>query len=134
MTNRTEKSQAGLGRLRAALRYSFAGLAAAFRTEAAFRQECALAAVGVVVALALPTTWTQAALLIHAVLLVLVVELLNSAVEAAVDRISLERHELAKRAKDLGSAAVLVALVLAAIVWGLVLYDLFGTRGPGGLP
>ena len=120
------KNKAGLVRLRRALLYSFAGLASAFRTESAFRQEVAGATVLVLIAVALPASLVQTALLLGAVLLVLVVELLNSAVEATVDRISLEDHELAKRAKDLGSASVFVSLVNGAVVWGLVLYDIFG--------
>ena len=120
------KNRAGLVRIWRALLYSFAGLASAFRTESAFRLELAGAAVLVPTAVALPATLVQTALLIGTVLLVLVVELLNSAVEATVDRISLEDHELAKRAKDFGSAAVFVSLVNGAVVWGLVLYDIFG--------
>lgn len=120
------KNQAGITRIRRALLYSLAGLESAFRTESAFRLEVAGATVLVAVAVALPATLVQTALLLGAVLLVLVVELLNSAVEATVDRISLEHHELAKKAKDLGSAAVFVALVNCAVIWGLVLYDLFG--------
>ena len=118
-TERTSphKSQAGITRIWRALLYSLAGLESAFRTESAFRLE---------VVVALPTSLTQTALLLGALLLVLMVELLNSAVEAAVDRISLEHHALAKKAKDVGSAAVLVALVNCAVIWGLVLYDLFG--------
>ena len=77
------------------------------------------------VALAIGATFTQKALLVAAVLLVLAVELLNSAIEATVDRISLEHHSLAKRAKDAGSAAVLVALVSCAVVWALVLADVY---------
>ena len=80
----------------------------------------------VLIAVALPASLVQTALLLGAVLLVLVVELLNSAVEATVDRISLEDHELARRAKDLGSASVFVSLVNGVVVWGLVLYDIFG--------
>ena len=120
------KSKTGLVRIRHALFYSFAGLASAFRNESAFRQELALATVLVPIAVALPATLVQTALLIHSVLIVLVAELLNSAVEATVDRISLEDHTLAKQAKDIGSAAVFVSLVGCAMVWGLVLYDLFG--------
>ena len=120
------KNRAGLVRIWRALLYSFAGLASAFRTEPAFRLEVAGAAVLVPVAVALPTTHVQSALLLGAVLLVLVVELLNSAVEATVDRISLDDHELAGKAKDAGSAAVFVSLVNCAAVWGLVLYDIFG--------
>lgn len=120
------KSKTGLVRIRRALFYSFAGLMSAFRNESAFRQELVLATVLVLIAAALPATLVQIALLINAVLLVLVVELLNSAVEATVDRISLDDHELAKQAKDIGSAAVFVSLVSCAVVWGLVLYDIFG--------
>ena len=120
------KNRAALTRIWRALLYSFAGLASAFRTEAAFRLEVAGAAVLVPIAVVLPATLAQTVLLLGAVALVLVVELLNSAVEATVDRISLDDHELAKKAKDLGSAAVFVSLVNCAVVWGLVLYDTFG--------
>ena len=120
------KGKAGLVRIWRALFYSFAGLTSAFRHESAFRQELALAAVLVAIAIALPASLVQIALLIHSVLFVLVAELLNSAVEAAVDRISFDDHALAKRAKDIGSAAVFVSLVGCAVVWGLVLYDIFG--------
>ncbi len=120
------KGKAGLVRIWRALTYSFAGLASAYRTESAFRLEVAVATVLVVIAAALPATLVQTALLLGAVLLVLVVELLNSAVEATVDRISLDDHELARKAKDVGSAAVFVSLVNCAVVWGLVLYDIFG--------
>ena len=120
------KSKAGLFRIWRALLYSFAGLSSAFRNESAFRQELALAAVLVLIAMALPATLVQIALLIHSVLFVLVAELFNSAVEATVDRISLDHHELAKQAKDIASAAVFVSLVGCAVVWGLVLYDIFG--------
>ena len=120
------KNRAGLVRIWRALLYSFAGLASAFRTEPAFRLEVAGAAVLVPIVVALPATLVQSALLLGAVLLVLVVELLNSAVEATVDRISLDNHELARKAKDVGSAAVFVSLVNGAVVWGLVLYDIFG--------
>jgi diacylglycerol kinase (ATP) len=99
-----------------------AGLAAAYRNEDAFRQEVWLAAVLVPLALWLPASGIGKALMIASVLLVILVELVNSAVEAAVDRISFEQHHLAKRAKDIGSAAVFVALVNAVVVWGLVLF------------
>ncbi len=120
------KSKAGLVRIWRALRHSMAGLVSAFRKELAFRQELALATVLVVIAVALPATPTQIALLVSVVLLVLIVELLNTAVEATVDRISFDDHALAKQAKDSGSAAVFVSLVGCAAVWGLVLYDIFG--------
>lgn len=116
------KGKTGLVRIWNALHYSLAGLSQAFRHEDAFRQECILALILLPVALFYPHTGTQKALLIACVLLVLIVELLNSAVEAVVDRVGLERHELAKRAKDIGSAAVLITLLNLTIVWGLVFF------------
>ena len=113
----------GLARIVNATSYSVAGLRSAWRHESAFRQECMLALVLVPCAFWLAETWSQAALLIAAVGLVLVVELLNSAVEAAVDRLGDEFHELAGRAKDLGSAAVFVSLVVLATTWVLVALD-----------
>lgn len=115
------KGQTGARRVWNALNYSLSGLRAAYRNEDAFRQETLLASVMVPLALFLPATAVGKALMIGSVLLVLIVELLNSAVEAAVDRISLDRHRLSKRAKDIGSAAVLLTLTLAAAVWALVL-------------
>jgi diacylglycerol kinase (ATP) len=118
-----------LGRIWHATRYSLHGLHAAYHHEAAFRQELMLASLLVPAAFALafwsPLTWTQCALLIASVLLVLLVELLNSALESIVDRISAEQHALSKRAKDTGSAAVLVTLVNCVVVWVLVLVDVF---------
>lgn len=99
------------------------GLRAAYRHEDAFRQEVWLAVLLIPVAVLLPGSGIGKALMIGSVLLVLVVELLNSAVEATVDRISLENHRLAKRAKDIGSAAVLISLANVAAVWSLVLLD-----------
>jgi diacylglycerol kinase (ATP) len=116
------KGKTGLARIWNALRYSLAGLRAAFRHEDAFRQECLLAIVLIPLALFMPTGAIGKALLIGSVLFVLVVELVNSAIEATVDRVSLEHHRLAKRAKDIGSAAVLLALVNLALVWGLVIF------------
>ena len=101
--------------------YSVEGLRAALRHEAAFRQEVVLALLLIPAALSMPVAATGKALMIAAVVLVLIVELLNSAVEAAVDRISLEHHALAKRAKDIGSAAVMLALINVPVVWALVL-------------
>lgn len=115
------KGATGLKRLANATRYSLAGLAAAARHEDAFRQELVLAALLVPLGLWLGEGGAERALLVGSVLLVLVVELLNSAVEATVDRVSLDDHSLAKRAKDMGSAAVMVALACAAAVWLLVL-------------
>lgn len=111
------KGETGLRRVVSATRNSIAGLAEAVRYEDAFRQELLLAAILVPLAFVVGRTGVERALLIGAVLLVLIVELLNSAVEATVDRISFENHRLAKRAKDLGSAAVLVALLTAAATW-----------------
>jgi diacylglycerol kinase (ATP) len=115
------KGATGWQRLLNAARYSCAGLAAAFRHEDAFRQELLLAAVAAPLGLWLGADGVERALLAGSVLLVLVVELLNSAVEAVVDRVSLEEHELARRAKDYGSAAVMLALAAAGVVWLLVL-------------
>ncbi len=115
------KGKTGVQRLWNALGYSLQGMASAFRHEDAFRQECLLAAVLIPAALLIPVGGTEKALMIASVLFVLIVELLNSAVEAAVDRISLENHLLAKRAKDIGSAAVFLSLINVAVVWLLVL-------------
>ena len=116
------KGKTGMQRLWNALGYSLQGLASAFRHEDAFRQEVLLAALLVPAAFFIPVGGAERALMIASVLLVLIVELLNSAVEAAVDRISLENHSLAKRAKDIGSAAVLLSLINVAAVWLLVLF------------
>ena len=115
------KGKTGLKRLWNALHYSLAGFQAAYQNENAFRQEVMLALVLIPLALFLPAGAVGKALMVASVLLVMIVELLNSAVEATVDRISLENHMLAKRAKDIGSAAVLLSLINLAVVWGLVL-------------
>ena len=114
------KGQTGLRRIWNAFSYSLSGLRAAYRNEDAFRQESLLATLLIPVALMLPATGVGKALMIGSVLVVLIVELLNSAVEAAIDRISLDRHRLSKRAKDIGSAAVLVALINVLATWSLV--------------
>ena len=111
----------GVTRVINAASYSWLGLQAAYKNEAAFRQELWLAVVLVPLALWLGADSVDYALLIGSLLLVLIVELLNSAVEAVVDRIGDEHHELAGRAKDIGSAAVFVALVNAALIWLFVL-------------
>jgi diacylglycerol kinase (ATP) len=116
------KGKTGLRRIWNALFYSIEGFRAAYRHEDAFRQECLLALVLVPAVFFMPAGGAGKALMIAAVLLVLIVELLNSAVEAAVDRVSLENHQLAKRAKDIGSAAVFLSLVNVAVVWVLVLF------------
>ncbi len=112
----------GIVRIWRATRYSWQGLCAALRSEAAFRQELALAVILAPAGLWLGANGMERALLIGSLLLVLITELLNSAVEAAVDRHGSETHELAGRAKDLGSAAVLVALLNVPVIWGLVLF------------
>jgi diacylglycerol kinase (ATP) len=117
------KGKTGLARLWNALHYSFAGFSAAFAHEDAFRQEALLAAILVPLSFFLPVAWTGRALMIASVLLVLIVELLNSAIEAIVDRVSLDRHPLSKRAKDVGSAAVLLALLNVVAVWACLLLD-----------
>ncbi|MDP5238432.1 diacylglycerol kinase [Uliginosibacterium sp. 31-16] len=116
------KGKTGLVRIWNAFNYSLAGLRAALQHEDAFRQEVLLAIVLLPIAVLYPHSGVEKALLIACVLLVLIVELLNSAVEAVVDRVSLERHELAKRAKDIGSAAVLLTLINLAAVWGLIFF------------
>ncbi len=116
------KGQTGVRRLLNALVYTFQGFVSAFRHEEAFRQELLLALFLIPTALLMQVSGVEKVLMIASVLMVLVVELLNSAVEAAVDLISLENHELAKRAKDMGSAAVFLSLVNVAAIWLLVLF------------
>ena len=115
------KGKTGLRRLWNAFGYSLAGFRAAYKHEDAFRQEVLLAAILIPLALWLPASNLGKAMMIASVLLVIIIELLNSAVEAAVDRISLDDHDLAKRAKDIGSSAVLASLINVVVVWGLVL-------------
>jgi diacylglycerol kinase (ATP) len=115
------KGKTGAKRLLNAFRYSCSGIKEAYRNEDAFRLEVLLAAILLPLAFWVNTTAIGRALLIGSVLLLLIVELLNSAIEATVDRISLDEHMLAKRAKDIGSAAVLIAVVNLAAVWLLVL-------------
>lgn len=117
------KGKTGLRRLLNATGYTWDGLRAAFKHEDAFRQEVFLALLMIPLALYLGDTGIERALMIAAVLGVLMVELLNSALEAAVDRISLEHHLLIKRAKDMGSAAVMIALLNVVAVWALVLLN-----------
>ncbi len=116
------KGKRGLKRVLNALLYSIDGLKAALTYEDAFRQEMLLALAMIPLALFLRHSAVERAVMIGSVLLVLVVELLNSAVEAAVDRISFEHHHLIKRAKDMGSAAVLIALLNVLVTWLLVLF------------
>jgi diacylglycerol kinase (ATP) len=118
----------GLKRVWNAMFYSFRGFSAAFRNEAAFRQELGLAVVLAPVGIWLGTTGVERALLVGSLLLVLMVELLNSGIEAVVDRVGLERHELSGMAKDIGSAAVFVSLMNVFVVWSLVLWPHYGGR------
>ena len=115
------KGKTGLQRVWRAFHYSLEGFRAAYKCEDAFRQEALLAALLIPVAFFLPVTGVGRALMIASVLLVLIVELINSAIEATVDRVSLDRHHLSKRAKDIGSAAVFLALSNVVIVWACVL-------------
>lgn len=118
------KKRTGLLRALFALKHSYDGLRVTWHTESAFRQEGVLAIVLIPVALFVSVTAVERVMLIGSVLLVLLVELLNSAIEAVVDRISLDRHELSRRAKDCGSAAVLIALVICVSTWATVLWPL----------
>lgn len=115
------KGQTGLKRIFNAAGYSIDGLSAAFKGEAAFRQLVLLNVVLIPLSFVVNVSRGEQALLIAVCLLALIVELLNSAVEAAIDRISLDLHPLSKNAKDMGSAAQLVALTMIALVWGVIL-------------
>jgi diacylglycerol kinase (ATP) len=117
------KGRTGLDRIRHAAGYSLQGLIGAYRHESAFRQEFWLAALMLPLAFWLGRTWVEVALLAGSVVMVMIVELLNSAVEATVDRISFDLHELAKRAKDYGSAAVFLALALCGGIWAAALWS-----------
>jgi diacylglycerol kinase (ATP) len=120
------KGRTGLDRVVRATGYSMAGLATAYRGESAFRQEFWLAVVLVPAAFWLGRSWVEVALLAGSVLMVLIVELLNSGIEAAIDRVSFEIHDLSKRAKDLASAAVFLSLMLCACIWLAALWQRFG--------
>lgn len=122
MTEQKKVNGTGLDRIKRATRCSYAGLTVAFRNEEAFRQELLLCLALLPVACWLGHTNVERAFLIGSLIILLIVELLNSAVEAVVDRIGLERHELSGLAKDLGSAAVFMAIVHAVAVWSLVLF------------
>jgi diacylglycerol kinase (ATP) len=119
------KSKSGLKRIFSALFYSFDGFKSAWKHEHSFRQELILVIAGIIVALFLPVSAYQKLMLIVVLLLILIVELINSAIEAVVDRVSLERHSLSKNAKDFGSAAVLLTLIIAVATWSVVLYERF---------
>jgi len=118
----------GLRRIMRATVYSAQGLAHAIRHEAAFRQELLLTIVLLPIAFWLGNTVVERALLIGTLLMVLIVELLNSAIEAAVDRHGEEHHELSGRAKDMGSAAVFISLLVVVLVWGAIAWQKFGAQ------
>ncbi len=119
------KHRSGLTHVWYATGIALQGLRAAWRHEDAFRQEVLVAAIAIPVALIIPSDLLGKALMVSSILLVLIVELINSALEAAVDHTSLDRHPLAKRAKDIASAAVLLSIVNALVVWLLLLYRNF---------
>jgi diacylglycerol kinase (ATP) len=119
------KSKSGVKRIFAAFFNSVAGFRIAWKSEHAFRQELMAAIPAAVIALLLPLSALEKLALIGVLILVLIVELINSAIEAVVDRISFERHPLSKNAKDLGSAAVFLALTLAAMTWAVIVLPLF---------
>ncbi len=120
--NNPHKGRTGLTRVLHATRYSIDGLRSAYRDESAFRQEFWLAVVLVPAAFWVGRSWVETALLAGSVVLVLIVELLNSGIEAAIDRVSFELHELSKRAKDLASAAVMLSLLLCAGIWAAAIW------------
>jgi diacylglycerol kinase (ATP) len=122
MTHNNHKNIGTLARLKRAMIVSISGLKTAWKGEEAFRQEVCVAVVFVPVAFFLPVSLVLKLLLAGSLFLILAVELLNSAIEAAIDLITEEEHPLAKNAKDLGSAAVLVCIILAAVFWSVVLF------------
>ena len=115
----------GVRRVWNAMFYSLAGVGAALKHESAFRQECSLALILIPTAFWVGSDAVEIALLVGSVLLVLIVEMLNSAIEAVVDRIGPEQHHLSGRAKDMGSAAVFITLVLVVFVWGAIIFQRF---------
>jgi diacylglycerol kinase (ATP) len=119
------KSRGGMKRIFSAIFYSINGFKCAWKNEHAFRHEIAVAISGLIVALLLPVTKLEKLALIGVLVLVLIIEIVNSAIEALVDRISLEPNELSKNAKDLGSAAVCLAILLAVAVWAVILLPWF---------
>lgn len=119
------KSTKGLKRIFSALFYSYDGLKSAWKNENAFRQELMVVIPGIIIAFFLPVSALQKLLLIAVLVWIIIVELINSAIEAVVDRVSLERNPLSKNAKDFGSAAVLLTCILALATWVVILYPLF---------
>jgi diacylglycerol kinase (ATP) len=120
-----DKDNRGIRRIINAFRYSFAGYKAAWKNEEAFRQECIIAIFVIPAGLWLGRTGTQRALLIGVYIVIPLIELLNASIEAIVDRMGPEQHLLSGRAKDLGSAAVLLSIVMSMVVWGLIAYERF---------
>lgn len=120
------KKESLIGHIKNAFKYTFAGLEAAWKNELAFRGEAVVAIIMVPLGLWLGRSAVEQALLIASILLILLTELLNSALEAVVDRIGSQRHELSKRAKDMGSAAAFISMVTAALVWILIALERFG--------
>ena len=115
------KGTSGTQRIFNATRYSLAGFKTAFQNEAAFRQILLINLILIPLSFWMPVSQAEQALMVAVCLLALIIELINSAIEAVVDRISMERHELSKNAKDMGSAAQFVALSLIALTWGIIL-------------
>ena len=113
----------GLTRIIKATGYSLKGLRSAWESEAAFRQEAIMVVVAIIVAFLLDVQWLERLLLIGSVVLIIIVELLNSAIEAVVDRIGIELHELSGKAKDMGSAAVFISICLAIFIWLVVIVN-----------
>ncbi|EHE6948518.1 diacylglycerol kinase [Vibrio cholerae] len=118
-------SRTGFSRIIYATGYAMKGFAAAWKNEAAFRQEVTLALPLIALSFFLPVSTIEQVLMVGSLVLILIAELLNSAIEAVVDRIGAERHELSGRAKDIGSAAVFVALCFAAFTWGIILFNTY---------
>lgn len=125
MTN-PHKGRTGIERIVRATGYSIEGLATAYRGESAFRQETWLAVLMLPMSVWLGRSWIEVALLAGSVMLVLIVELLNSGIESAIDRVSFEMHDLSKRAKDLASAAVFLSLLLCSGIWLAAIWQRFG--------
>lgn len=121
-------NQGGIRRIRNAMFYSIDGLRASWKNEAAFRQESILCAIMIPIAFWVGSNAVERAMLISTCLLVIITELLNSAIEATIDRIGEDRHQLSGRAKDMGSAAVFISLWIAGITWALIAYERFIVR------
>lgn len=124
-SNNNARKKTGLAHFYYSFTYSMFGFYTAFKNEAAFRQELFFVVLGIVIAFMLPVTTVEKVLLVGALFIIIITELLNSAIEAVVDRISDEIHPLSKAAKDLGSAAVFTAILLCILTWGIVLWHYF---------